>query len=797
MGKKSKNYGNAPKAQAGANVAAPAPPALIARFLAAVQQAPLASQEVPDWSETEILGFVEQLAPESRGKLQGFLERFASLGSELKDACGRQAEAQRSAEAAKAKHDEALAALETDRGSLAGDRTVLEVRAAELAAEAAALASRTVTVLAQEREVMAREAAVRAGLFDEQQRALATLRAQVEALETQRQHLPFAIEEERQALLAAARTLAEGVLAQARDRLAEVEQRQIAIGEQELGLARREERLRLNEALLKARRESLSNEIRDQFEHELQQKVARIGQLEKQREDLHGRVDRLQTELDEFNDLRDRLGSSPQTLLDELESLKLAKRALDRQVQELLASRSEDDATLLRGQRDRLQERLQEAENELFSLRHRASEWQRSVTERQDWQLERVAMLKRRELLAEAVQRLQADVDGLVNRQKESTAFPELTRMDVELTVPTVTERAPLLKDLIPDLQARIAFAESGKELHFRREDLQLFLGGLAMSQLHILQGISGTGKTSLATAFAKAVGGVCTTIPVQAGWRDRADLLGHYNAFEKRYYERNTLQAIYRAQTEADKDRFHIVLLDEMNLSRPEQYFAEFLSALELAEGDRWINLMEARPAHGAPSKLRNGRDIWLPPNLWFIGTANHDETTSAFADKTHDRSFVLDLPKHEPSEGKLKRPTGEVKWRYSSLQEQFDRASIRYQEQIVDLMAFVNASRLTKVLQDDFELGWGNRLERQMGRFVPVVLEAGGTEALAVDHLLCSRMFRDGKVIGRHDVRTDDLKKVEGALFEMWKDCELEGEPTRCLRQLRKDIQRLERGG
>ena len=115
MGKKSKNYGNAPKAQGGANVAAPAPPALITRFLAAVQQAPLASQEVPDWSETEVLGFVEQLAPESRGKLQGFLERFASLGSELKDACGRQAEAQRSAEAAKAKHDEALAALETDR----------------------------------------------------------------------------------------------------------------------------------------------------------------------------------------------------------------------------------------------------------------------------------------------------------------------------------------------------------------------------------------------------------------------------------------------------------------------------------------------------------------------------------------------------------------------------------------------------------------------------------------------------------------------------------------------------------
>ena len=797
MGKKPKNYGNAPKAQGGANVAAPAPPALITRFLAAVQQAPLASQEVPDWSEVEVLGLVDHLTPESRARFQGFLERFASLGAELKVACSRQEEVQRSAELAKAKHEETVAVLAADRGSLLRDRAALEEREAKLAAEADALASRTATVLAQEREVIAREAAVRAGLFDEQQKAVAALRAQVEALEIRRQQLSFEIEEERQTLLSAARTLGERLLAQAKDRLAEVEQRQIAIGEQDLELTRREDRLRLNEALLKARRESLTKEIRDQFEHELQAKATRIAQLEKQREDLHGQVDGLQSELDEFNDLRDRLGSSPQKLLDELESLKLSKRALDRQVQELLASRSDDDASLLRDQRDRLQERLQEAENELFSLRHRASEWQRSVTERQDWQLERVAMLKRRELLAEAVQRLQSDVDGLVNRQNESTAFPELTRMDVELTAPAVTERVPLLKDLIPELQARIAFAEPGKELHFRREDLQLFLGGLAMSQLHIFQGISGTGKTSLATAFAKAVGGVCTKVPVQAGWRDRADLLGHYNAFEKRYYESNTLQAIYQAQTEADKDRIHVVLLDEMNLSRPEQYFAEFLSTLEWAETDRWITLMAARPTHGAPSKLRNGREIWVPSNLWFIGTANHDETTSSFADKTHDRSFVLDLPKHEPSEGALKRPPNEVKWRYSSLRDQFDKASRDYREQVVELMTSINESRLTTVLQDDFELGWGNRLESQMGRFVPVVLAAGGTDALAVDHLLCSRMFRDGKVIGRHDVRSDDLRKVESALFEMWKACGMAGEPSRCLRQLRRDIQRLERGG
>ncbi|MEH9035961.1 hypothetical protein RAF97_26045, partial [Klebsiella quasipneumoniae subsp. similipneumoniae] len=90
-----------------------------------------------------------------------------------------------------------------------------------------------------------------------------------------------------------------------------------------------------------------------------------------------------------------------------------------------------------------------------------------------------------------------------------------------------------------------------------------------------------------------KAMGGFCTDISVQAGWRDRDDLLGHYNAFERRYYEKDCLQALYRAQTPYWQDTCNVILLDEMNLSRPEQYFAEFLSALEKnSHADRKIAL-------------------------------------------------------------------------------------------------------------------------------------------------------------------------------------------------------------
>lgn len=84
------------------------------------------------------------------------------------------------------------------------------------------------------------------------------------------------------------------------------------------------------------------------------------------------------------------------------------------------------------------------------------------------------------------------------------------------------------------------------------------------------------------------------------------------------------------------------------MNLSRPEQYFAEFLSALEKNTDERLISLSETALPN-APAKLHEGRKILVPENVWFIGTANHDETTNELADKTYDRAHVMTLPKQD----------------------------------------------------------------------------------------------------------------------------------------------------
>ena len=291
--------------------------------------------------------------------------------------------------------------------------------------------------------------------------------------------------------------------------------------------------------------------------------------------------------------------------------------------------------------------------------------------------------------------------------------FPERDRMDREVTGPVHREPVRVLKKFTVDLRNAMSHAGERGVLKFRERDIQLFVGGLAMSQLHILQGISGTGKTSLATAFAKAIGAELTVIAVQAGWRERADLLGYFNAFDRKFYELKTLQAVYRAQTQQDKNRLHVVLLDEMNLSRPEQYFADFLSALEGEGVARNIRLVDNR-IENAPRALIDGRDLALPQNVWFIGTANQDETTNAFADKTYDRSFVMEVHRPGSDIADAVQPSKSRTVSVGSLLDAFDEAARAGEKHTHGQLEKPNQRSLARTLANEFAAGWGTRLQR-----------------------------------------------------------------------------------
>ncbi len=357
---------------------------------------------------------------------------------------------------------------------------------------------------------------------------------------------------------------------------------------------------------------------------------------------------------------------------------------------------------------DRLRDENQNLHNELDARpdMQAAARLQQLVTEREQWQTDRWELqqkmeeqgqlLKRNQiaameienlrdqktaadsritLLRHATEELRSEIDGLIGRNEAKQAFPACSSMDEDLTLKTpkaMVNDIPDLQAFVAEIQQRIAYDPQypNQRLYYSLEDLRCFLGGLAMGQIILLQGISGTGKTSLPVAFARAMGTkeTCELVEVQAGWRDPQDLMGHYNAFEKKFYEQKFLKALYRAQTPRWKDAIHIVVLDEMNLSHPEQYFSDLLATLEKSPDSRYIELM-THTVESAPALFKEGNKLLVPENIWFVGTANHDETTKDFADKTYDRSLVMEFP-HRPQPFTVTPPKRRDPISYAALQ-------------------------------------------------------------------------------------------------------------------------------
>jgi len=645
----------------------------------------------------------------------------------------------------------------------------------------------------KERELEKRELDARSGFAAQNVAALSDLKKEIVELESKKTEIQLGILQAEQ---------------KARDdesaRASELMEREAEIANKERALQQQKRRLDAEWKELERERVQIREDALREAEQEIAGWKTAHQRAKDSRQKVNEELESTRQEIEQFRELSEVLaGRSAREILDELAAHKRRVTQLENQ----LASSQDDqlraENEVLRKLRDEQKVQLDEVHIELADAKAQLHRLRLGVSDKENLEREKRALEKNNQILSARLNDLGKTVDDLTQSQQSEKPFPQMAWMDSASTADWIKDRkakelrlpeqdVPDLKKFSVELQHRIAQAEEGATLHFRLEDIQLLIAGLAMSQLHIFQGISGTGKTSLAKAFAKAVGGHCTDIAVQAGWRDRDDLLGHYNAFEKRFYERDCLQGLYRAQTATYKDRCNIILLDEMNLSRPEQYFAEFLSALEKNDPrDRLISLSESQLPN-APALLVEGRRIRVPDNVWFVGTANHDETTNEFADKTYDRAHVMTLPRHEA--GFKVEPKPKASFSYGSLMERFDAAVMQNADEVSELLAELTTGPLTSILQDRFDLGWGNRLERQAMRLVPVYMAAGGRKEDALDHLLASRVFRRGKVTGRYDATIDDLAAIEQALTTVWKGWK--SEPHRSIALLAEDRRRKERG-
>lgn len=804
----SKKHKNLPPVRQGTTAAQPMTGVLARLFATQKGASAVLGDQSVTWNEAEVLALRDALAPEHRARFDSVIEsQLCGLGSAmhkaLKDASDRAAETARALQEVDQREREQGASLDAAKTQLEERQKALDASRVEVDLLQASLQTREQEIEKRERalaklqlQLAEQEDLIRKGLVQEEMTMLRSIKEQLAALREERDKLQLSIEDERSQLLEAARRDAAQIVKEGLSQKAHWERLVDEVAARDAELEKSQSIVTEREKRLQARRQSLSSEVQERVNEVVAASHADRDQIKTQLDQAYGEIRRLEAELSSARETQRRSGGDPARLADDVRKLRDQLDRRDEELLQLRASLERGDPVALKKCVDELEERLAQRQSALAALQAEKHRWELSVVQRQDWERTRLVMESSRRLLDEQVQQLQSQVNDLTNRQQAASIFPELDRMDREFTVPVHTEPVRDLKKFTSDLRNAMSHAGERGVLRFREKDVQLFVGGLAMSQLHIFQGISGTGKTSLATAFAKAIGAELTVIAVQAGWRERADLLGYFNAFDRKFYELKTLQAIYRAQTQQDQDRLHVVLLDEMNLSRPEQYFADFLSALEGEGVARNIRLVDNR-IENAPRALIDGRDLALPQNVWFLGTANQDETTNAFADKTFDRSFVMEVHRPGSDIAVAKRPAQRRTVSVGSLLSAFEEAETAAKGHTQDQLAKLNESSLALTLACEFTTGWGSRLERQWQRFVPVVVAAGGDEEMAIDHLLHTRVIRDGKVTGRHDTTAPLLDLVAEDLRELWMELGLSRQPQHCLDALERDKLRLGRGG
>ena len=279
------------------------------------------------------------------------------------------------------------------------------------------------------------------------------------------------------------------------------------------------------------------------------------------------------------------------------------------------------------------------------------------------------------------------------------------------------------------------AFAASQLHLYYDIKLIRHFVASMGAVRIIILQGISGTGKTSLPYAFGKFVSNDSTVVSVQPAWRERTELYGYFNEFTSKYTETEFLRAIYEANYIRDPG---IVILDEMNIARVEYYFAEMLSILEMPIESEWKVGITSAVWDNDPCLIEDGK-VKIPHNVWFVGTINNDDSTFAVADKVYDRAIPIDLDSRAAAFEEEKEPS--IRVSTDHLREMFEQAKINYpvSEEILEKLELVNA-----YLIKNFHLAFGNRIMKQLKDYVPCYVACGGTELEAVDFIVAKKVLR-----------------------------------------------------
>ena len=357
-------------------------------------------------------------------------------------------------------------------------------------------------------------------------------------------------------------------------------------------------------------------------------------------------------------------------------------------------------------------------------------------------------------------------------QQPDSDPCPAFTELDAKAKAfENATKQARQATFDEPTLQKLVQFVveyarDSRLHLSYTAQDIATFVAGLGATRLSILQGMSGTGKTSLPKIFAEAIMGRCEIVEVESSWRDKNELLGYYNEFSRMYTPKKFTQALYRAVLNPEIVTF--IVLDEMNLSRIEYYFSDFLSLMEHEEDKREIKLLNIALSRVEKGKthsyrgLTEGHTLKIPNNIWFIGTANRDESTFEISDKVYDRAHTMNFNKRAPkvlSYGEEKAPQYFSVGAFLNLLKQACATNVL---DVENCELIQNVERLLA----DYNISFGNRIAKQIENFVSIYCACfpSSEQVLyeAIETILLS------KVVSKLEVKSVENKTQLASEFE-----------------------------
>lgn len=318
--------------------------------------------------------------------------------------------------------------------------------------------------------------------------------------------------------------------------------------------------------------------------------------------------------------------------------------------------------------------------------------------------------------------------------EEQGVRFPKLAAIDElykNYRVQTYDNNYTL-EELVDNFRC---FSATQLKLYYDFTILRPFFAGLACGKLIILQGISGTGKTSLAYAWGKFVKVDSCVSSVEPSWRDKSDFLGYFNEFTKKFNETRALGEIYMSSFD---DNVHTIILDEMNLARVEYYLADLLSILEMPNREEWLVDIVSNSWPNDPKKIVGGK-LKLPGNLWYIGTINNDDSTFMVTDKVYDRAMPIDINKKvDPFKC---REQDSVEINASYLESLFQEAIEKHP---LSEKGLEQVKEIDNYIIEHFRIAFGNRIMKQLGIFVPVYVACGGKEIEAIDYFIAKKILR-----------------------------------------------------